>query len=326
MDDAQWLFKQDSKEKKITARSARKKVYHAGCKLPSDYMSKKEIRNMNGEVKIMNLRKPMSYAYFKTMPKELQEEYLTYLRDTFDAAISDIAKMMGCNANALSFYINHTKKTGLNVKFPRHPSKLNKEAWAKFLDGTWNASESDEKARSETNDVSKGSEPVSENASESDEKDHGEFDKVMNEVAAGFITLNDAMDILGLPRVPDGDVRGIQVPEGMTREEWLGELNKNFDEFAKRQKRIIEDENQQRISDLKAEIERLEKELKARTVDYGYPYPWTEEKPEYKPYNLDIDETHFTIRDLKSWDELFDMLRRIKLPECSIVGVDIQKR
>ena len=249
-------------------------------------------------------------------------------RNTFNAAISDIAKMMGCNSNALSFYINHTKKTGLNVKFPRHPSKLNKEAWDKFLDGTWNAPESDEKARSETNIVHENNEPVSENTSESDEKDHGEFDKVMNEVAAGFITLNDAMDILGLNRVPDGDVKGIQTPEGMTKEEWLDELNKSFDEFAKLQKKAIEDKNRQRISDLKAEIERLEKELKekADVVDYGYPYPWTEEKPECKSYNLDIDETHLTIRDLKSWDELFDMLSRIKLPECSIVGVDIQKR
>ena len=297
-----WELQKEQQEQKKTAASAFKKPRRRGCRMPSDYLTKKQKQALNGEVKVMNIHKPMTYKYFKTMPKEIQEEYLTYLRDTFRAAISDIAKMMGCNANALSFYINHTKKTGLNVTFPRGQSKLDKEAWAKWL----NASESDEKALCETNDSSEGSEPVSENAPESDEKPNYDFDQVMNNVAAGFITLNDAKDILG-----------IQVPEGMTKEEWLDELNKSFDEFAERQKKAIEDKNQERICDLKAEIERLKKELANRAyVEEPFPF-------EQKPLNLKIDRFSITLDDIRSWDEVFELLRYVKIPKENSLMINL---
>lgn len=322
-----WELQKEQQEQKKTAASAFKKPRRRGCRLPSDYLTKKQKNELNGEVKVMNIHKPMNYASFKTMPKELQEEYLTYLRDTFRAAISDIAKMMGCNASALSFYINHAKKTGLNVTFPRCPSKLDKEAWEKWLNGP----EIDEKALCATNDIPEGSEPVSENAPESDEKPRYDFDRTMNEVAAGFITLNDALDMLGLPKAYDGDVNGIKVPEGMTREEWLDELNKNFDEFAERQKRALEKEHEQRIELLKAEINRLEKELFKKnknekpeyTIDYSKNPDGELVAFEQKPMNLKIDRFSITLDDIRSWDEVFELLRYVKIPKENSLMINL---
>ena len=47
MKDEEYLFRQDSRDKALTARSARHKRTHCGkggrVKLPSDYMTKKEL-------------------------------------------------------------------------------------------------------------------------------------------------------------------------------------------------------------------------------------------------------------------------------------------
>lgn len=315
-----WELQKEQQEQKKTAASAFKKPRRRGCRMPSDYLTKKQKQALNGEVKQMNIRKPMSYKEFKEMPTDLQGEYLTYLKNTFQANMSDIARMMGTTVNTLSAYIHYAKNSGIRVEFPKGgKSKLNCEAWQKFL----NCPESDEKALCATNDISEGSEPVSENGSESHEKPRYDFDQTMNEVAAGFITLNDAMEMLGLPRVQDGDIKGINVPEGMTREEWLGELNRSFDEFADRQKKIFEQENQRRIDILKAEINRLEIEL-AEKNRFEKPEITTDcsKNPdselialEQKPLDLKIDRFSITLDDIRSWDETFELLRYVKIPK-----------
>ena len=82
MDDEKYVFFQDVREKKVTGYSARKQRSHcgkAGCKLPSDYLTKKEIKNMSGEVKSYRLNEPMTYAEFRLMPEDLQKTYIILL-------------------------------------------------------------------------------------------------------------------------------------------------------------------------------------------------------------------------------------------------------
>lgn len=168
MDDAQWLFKEDSKEKKITARSARKKARHTGCKLPSDYMTSKQKRQLNGEVKIMNVRKPMTYKYFKTLPKDLQEEFLDYVVSTFHVTAEILCKeLFNISAPGLRNYIR-TK----NMKSPwtrgQHMPQFDRECWEKFLAGEeveelQNAPESPQNDLCETNTGSEGTDITVEN-------------------------------------------------------------------------------------------------------------------------------------------------------------------
>lgn len=171
MDDAQWVLKQDIKEKKITARSARKKARHTGCKLPSDYLTSKQKKQLNGEVICMNIRKPMTYKYFKTLPKDLQEEFLDYVVSTFHVTAEILCKeMFNITAPGLRNYIR-TK----NMKSPwtrgQHMPQFDRERWEKFLAGEeveepQNASESLENDLCEMNTSSEGTDITAENEPE----------------------------------------------------------------------------------------------------------------------------------------------------------------
>lgn len=131
MRDEEYIYYQDVREKKVTGYSARKKRSHcgkAGCKLPSDYLSKKEIQNMSGECKSYRLNEPMSYIEFKGMPDDLQAVYLTAIREKYNVSDATLAKMFGCSQATLSVYL---RNKGLN----RRGKFSGKEAWDK--EGFW---------------------------------------------------------------------------------------------------------------------------------------------------------------------------------------------
>lgn len=162
MDDALYVLRQDTKRKKETARSARKKVRHTGCKLPSDFMSEKEKRSMNGKESSMNLYKPMTYKFFKTLSKEMQEEYILFLKKTFRAGRADIVRMLGVSANAFSTYIRDAHGTGLNINFSKGKSRLRKQEWDVFLCGQWGAN-AEEKNETPCETVSEPEEEIAAN-------------------------------------------------------------------------------------------------------------------------------------------------------------------
>ncbi len=206
MDDAEYLFKSDAREKKIIAHSARKKVTHTGCNLPSDYMTRKEKKAMNGEVKRMNIHKPMTYKFFKMMSTDLQAEYIMFLHDTFNASTEDIAKKFGIARGSLHNYM-YRNELKINLRTNQR-AKLKEQEWEAFwagetVENIQNAPESDEKARSETNGVSEGESAVSENASESDEKARSEANYVLNKklLEDGYITENEFREQIGLPKL-----------------------------------------------------------------------------------------------------------------------------
>lgn len=126
MTDEKYSYIQDVKDKKITARSARNKRTHNGksgsVKFPSDYMTKKEIKAMSGEVKSYRLNKPMNWKEFKSMPDDIKVSYISLLRQKYNAPDSHICKMMGTNVCSFSqemhrLGIPSTRKQG--VKFDK---------------------------------------------------------------------------------------------------------------------------------------------------------------------------------------------------------------
>ena len=114
MTDERFVYISDIKDKKRTARGAFNKRTHAGkggaVKLPSDFMSRKEIKAMNGECKTYNIKKPMIYREFKALPKDLQIAYVKWLRDEFGVSDAEIARMLGTPKNTLC---ERFKKLGL---------------------------------------------------------------------------------------------------------------------------------------------------------------------------------------------------------------------
>ena len=114
MNDYEWDFVKDSMDKKNVARSARSTRTHCGkggaVKFPSDYLTKKELKAMSGEViKYASLKKPMSWNEFKELPDDLKKEYISYIRAQFGTPDKYIAEMMGISQYTLCIYFKDLK-------------------------------------------------------------------------------------------------------------------------------------------------------------------------------------------------------------------------
>lgn len=110
MEDEKYVFFQDVREKKVTGYSARKQRSHCGkggrVKFPSDYLTKKELKNMSGECKSYRMNSPMKWQEFKAMPKDLQIAYIKAIKDKYhNPPIGAIAKMMEIDRANLSRYL-----------------------------------------------------------------------------------------------------------------------------------------------------------------------------------------------------------------------------
>lgn len=131
MEDEKYVYLQDLREKKHTGYSARKQRSHcgkAGCKLPSDYLTKKEIKNMSGECKSYRLNEPMSIAEFRAMPDDIKVTYIKLIREKYNAPNTAIATMMGTNKDIL---YRELKKIGLadGKKGPKPWDKMGFAEW-----------------------------------------------------------------------------------------------------------------------------------------------------------------------------------------------------
>ena len=104
--DEQYVMISDSIEKKKIARSSHNRKTHCGkggrVKFPSDYLSKKELKAMNGDVKSYNLNKPMTWIEFRSMPKDLQIMYIKKLRNEFGVPDIVLGKAMGICKSSFS--------------------------------------------------------------------------------------------------------------------------------------------------------------------------------------------------------------------------------
>lgn len=136
MNDEEYLFAEDCKEKKNVANSARHRRSHNGrggrVRFPSDSLTKKEKEAMNGEVKSYKLNAPMTYEEFKAMPKDIQEQYVKLLRKVYCAPWTEIEAMMGCSRCVLSRYM---EKNGIHGGERLKRNSFQKEKWLAFVNG-----------------------------------------------------------------------------------------------------------------------------------------------------------------------------------------------
>lgn len=94
MTDEKFTFVEDVKEKKIASRSARNRIAHTGkggkVRFPHDNLTRKELEAMNGELRVYRMNDPMKWEDFKTMPVDLQVQYIKAIRNRveLDSCIS----------------------------------------------------------------------------------------------------------------------------------------------------------------------------------------------------------------------------------------------
>ncbi len=114
MTDEKFVFIQDSKEKKNIAHSARNRRTHAGkggkVRFPSDYLSKKELQAMNGEVTAYPLNRMMTWKEFKAMPDDIKATYIELIRDKYNTTDRVLAEAFGVHRITVH---NEFKRLGL---------------------------------------------------------------------------------------------------------------------------------------------------------------------------------------------------------------------
>ena len=136
MNEVEYIFKTDIKEKKSGlsgARGMKRGSKSKKCTLPSDYLTRSQKQKLNGEVKSYNMNEPVTYEKFKSMPLDLQENYLVHLIDEYHVTGSNLADMMGIVPKTLYTYLASKNLNGyLPGKGHRMPKECQK-AWEEFL-------------------------------------------------------------------------------------------------------------------------------------------------------------------------------------------------
>lgn len=136
MKDEEYCFVTDVRDKKVVARSARHQRTHAGkggaVKLPSDYLTPKELKAMSGECKSYKLNSPMTWKEYQEMPDDIRILYIKGLRARYNVPTTEIGKMLGvCQRTILKEVARLGISTGhLGVKKAWH-----RDGWLVWLNG-----------------------------------------------------------------------------------------------------------------------------------------------------------------------------------------------
>lgn len=130
-------FEYDCYRKKNIAHSAMRRKCGSKskkCNLSTDHMTHKQWSERCGEVMSYNIGKPMDWAEFCRLPKDLKEEYLNNLIQKFSANARTMADIFGVSTPTI---FRMVKKESLNINFlkGRHPSGEKEEALKRFLNG-----------------------------------------------------------------------------------------------------------------------------------------------------------------------------------------------
>lgn len=126
---------EDSRDKAITARSARNRRGHTGkggpVRLPSDFLTEKQLEALNGECKTYRLGEPMSFGHFADMPADLRVMYIRKLREKFNVPDMEIARMFGITIDMLLYYY---QALGIKPSPVTNADAWNVVGWSEWLD------------------------------------------------------------------------------------------------------------------------------------------------------------------------------------------------
>lgn len=128
-------FDYDCLQKKRIAKCAKNHVNarRGKCKLPYEYLSAKERNALNGEVKTYNLKAPMSWEQLNGLPRDLKQEYLTWLQQTFHANDTMLGEMWGVSHRTAAWYRKAAGVTSLGRGAGARPSAEQLAAWNAWL-------------------------------------------------------------------------------------------------------------------------------------------------------------------------------------------------
>lgn len=149
MNDAEYVFHQTTRERKqssIAARHIKRGSKTKKVSLPSDFMTKKEIKAMSGEIRAINFNAPVDYGTFLTFSESTQRQYVQHLCDEYNVSFTQVFKgAFGLSSSVMYFECReHLQSLGLftdvSKKNPTRMTKLQHQRWVnEFLNGDWNS-------------------------------------------------------------------------------------------------------------------------------------------------------------------------------------------
>lgn len=130
-------FDFDCAQKKRIARGAFNRkgtTNRKGCRLPHENLTKKELEKLNGEITTVSMLSPISWATFKALAPDLQEEYLDTQVRRFGVGLATIGReLFGFDSdNKLSNYVRDANLSIIPAPPGRQP-KAAKESWNRWL-------------------------------------------------------------------------------------------------------------------------------------------------------------------------------------------------
>lgn len=134
MDDATYTFIQHQREMNIIKRNAKykrsgRKTKYVG--LPSDSLTAKQKKEMNGPVKQYDMSVPHTYGELKEWPKDIASEYLESIIEKYKAGIGDLARMLKTKNSTLKALL-----ADLEIQIKRgKKTSAQMQAWGEFLYG-----------------------------------------------------------------------------------------------------------------------------------------------------------------------------------------------
>lgn len=126
-------FDYDVKNRKALVPSARRKkngCYSKKCTLPSDYMTERELKKMNGEVISINFGKAYSFKELNQFPLDLQREYVQNLRTKYCMSIRMFCMMSNVGEVTASKYFKD--KLGLKLDKGLQASQKQRREFRQF--------------------------------------------------------------------------------------------------------------------------------------------------------------------------------------------------
>jgi hypothetical protein len=135
--DERYTLTTTNKERARTARGAHNKVSHAGCKLPSDYLTPAQKKNLSGPVTSFKTNEPMTWATFTALPDSSRRFYIEGLRQKYTAKDNWLARMFGVSDETMR---RERERLGIPAYSRGGRAKADeKAAWQAFLDTPeWN--------------------------------------------------------------------------------------------------------------------------------------------------------------------------------------------
>lgn len=100
-------------------------------RLPSDNLTPGQMKQLNSEVELYSLGRPMKWPQLQAMPADLRRMYLEKLRDEYKATQIMVARMLGVGVSTLRRYCSRW-----GIEFPKtggHLSENDRQRWAEFL-------------------------------------------------------------------------------------------------------------------------------------------------------------------------------------------------